>query len=174
MAAGRKWTDSSLVFTSGTGAVPDASHVLRDYHALTDRLGLPRRRWHDLRHYAAATMLEAGADLYIVSRTLGHASISTTANVSCHITPVILRRSADLMARALSGWKIGVKMGVKPDSGRPPGIPSGAVSCVISARRLDHRACWPADPWLLGSWPGSEMPPTHGREPAAGRPYPCP
>jgi hypothetical protein len=81
----------------------DASAVVRQYHAPTDQLELPRRPWHSLRHFAATAMLEAGADLYTVSRMLGHASITTTANVYGHVTPATLRRSADLMDRALCG-----------------------------------------------------------------------
>jgi site-specific recombinase XerD len=103
LVAGRRWKDSGLVFTTATGGPMDASAAVRDYHAATDRLGLPRRNWHSLRHFAATALLEAGADLYTVSRMLGHASITTTANVYGHVTPATLRRSADLMDRALSG-----------------------------------------------------------------------
>jgi integrase len=103
LAAGRRWKDSGLVFTTATGQPMDASTVVGQYHAATDRLGLPRRPWHSLRHFAATAMLEAGADIYTVSRMLGHASITTTANVYGHVTPATLRRSADLMDRALSG-----------------------------------------------------------------------
>jgi site-specific recombinase XerD len=78
----------------------DASAIVNPYHAVTDRLGLPRRPWHSLRHFAATTMLEAGADLYSVSRMLGHASITTAANVYGHSTPATVRRSAELMDAA--------------------------------------------------------------------------
>src|SRR5919197_5488015 len=102
LAAGRRWTDTDLVFTTPLGTPMDASSIVHAYHAATDRLGLPRRPWHSLRHFAATAMLEAGADLYTVSRMLGHASISTTANVYGHITPATLRRSAELMDAALN------------------------------------------------------------------------
>jgi integrase len=92
-----------LVFTTSTGQPIDASRIVREYHAMTNRLGLPRRPWYSLRHFVATAMLEAGADIYTVSRMLGHASITTTANVYGHVTPATLRRSADLMDRALSG-----------------------------------------------------------------------
>ena len=97
LAAGRKWRDTGLVFATPLGTPMDASSIVHAYHAATDRLGLPRRPWHSLRHFAATAMLEAGADLYTVSRMLGHSSISTTANVYGHITPATLKRTAELM-----------------------------------------------------------------------------
>ena len=42
-------------------------------------------------------MLEDGEELATVSRTLGHADLSTTANVYAHLTPAMLQRSADRM-----------------------------------------------------------------------------
>jgi site-specific recombinase XerD len=39
-------------------------------------------------------MLEAGEELAIVSRTLGHADLSTTADVYAHLTRKMLERSA--------------------------------------------------------------------------------
>ena len=39
--------------------------------------GLPRQRFHDLRHACAALRLEAGEELLIVSRILGHSTLTT-------------------------------------------------------------------------------------------------
>jgi integrase len=41
--------------------------------------------------------LEAGADLYEISRGLGHSSIATTANVYAHLTDSMRQRVADRM-----------------------------------------------------------------------------
>jgi site-specific recombinase XerD len=48
-------------------------------------------------------MLEAGEELAIVSRSLGHADLSTTADVYAHLTPAMLERSADRMDGILAG-----------------------------------------------------------------------
>ncbi len=48
-------------------------------------------------------MLEDGEELAIVSRSLGHADLSTTADVYAHLTPAILERAACRMDRILSG-----------------------------------------------------------------------
>ena len=42
-------------------------------------------------------MLEDGEDLAVISRSLGHSNISTTADVYAHLTPVMLERSAARM-----------------------------------------------------------------------------
>ena len=57
--------------------------------------GLPRQRFHDLRHCCATLRLEQGEELAVVSRILGHASITTTANVYGHVTDRMLDKAAE-------------------------------------------------------------------------------
>ena len=52
---------------------------------------------HDLRHAYATLMLEDGEGLAVISRLLGHANLSTTADVYAHLTPAMLERSAARM-----------------------------------------------------------------------------
>ena len=61
------------------------------------RAGLARQRFHDLRHAYATLMLEDGEELAVISRSLGHSNISTTADVYAHLTPAMLERSAARM-----------------------------------------------------------------------------
>jgi integrase len=42
-------------------------------------------------------MLEDGEELIVVSRALGHSTISTTADVYAHVTPATPQRSAERM-----------------------------------------------------------------------------
>jgi integrase len=85
------------VFTTSVGTAQDARNVDRRNHAARERLGLPYLPWHHLRHFAATALLEEGEDLFVVSRILGHASISTTAAFYSHVQPSMLQRSADRM-----------------------------------------------------------------------------
>ena len=54
---------------------------------MTKRVGLRQVRLHDLRHGAASGMLQNGADLLVVSRVLGHSSISVTSSIYAHLDP---------------------------------------------------------------------------------------
>jgi integrase len=63
--------------------------------------GLPRVRFHALRHAFATTLLADGEDFANVSKLLGHRDLATTANAYGHLTDQASRRAADRMDRAL-------------------------------------------------------------------------
>jgi integrase len=94
---------SGLIFTTKDGRPLQSVNVTRDLQLHLARLGLPRQRFHDLRHAFATLMLEAGEDLTVVSRALGHTTIATTADVYAHVTPAMLDRAAERMDGILSG-----------------------------------------------------------------------
>ncbi len=85
------------MFSTQLGTAQFARNVDRRYHAARETLGLPNVPWHHLRHFAATALLEAGEDLFVVSRILGHTSVATTASFYGHVQPAMLRRSADRM-----------------------------------------------------------------------------
>lgn len=74
-----------LVFVSSTGSPLVGRNVTRKWGELLEAAGLPSKRLHDARHGAGTLLLEAGVDLKVVQEILGHASISTTANVYVHV-----------------------------------------------------------------------------------------
>ena len=90
----RLWRDGDFVFTTKVGEPLDTSTLTRAFQAALRRAGLPRQRFHDLRHACATLHLEAGEELLVVSRMLGHSTISTTADIYAHITPAMLERTA--------------------------------------------------------------------------------
>jgi integrase len=81
--------------------------VTHELQRVLQRAGLPRQRFHDLRHAHATLRLEAGDDLYSVSRSLGHATINTTANVYAHVTAAMQERSASLIDGILANAAAG-------------------------------------------------------------------
>jgi integrase len=95
-----------LVFTVvGRQGIEGMGHeqVARIWQDIRRKAGVPRVRIHDLRHFAATTMLDAGVPLPNVSEILGHGQTSTTANIYAH---AVRSRSAAAVAeieKALQG-----------------------------------------------------------------------
>ena len=94
---------TGLIFTTDRGTALDSRNVTRYLQRHLDRLKLPHQRFHDLRHAFATLMIESGEDLGVVSRILGHADLSTTADVYAHLTPAMLDRAAERMNTILAG-----------------------------------------------------------------------
>jgi integrase len=83
--AGDGYEDWGLVFCRETGLPLYNRLVLDHLYATQRRVGLPRVRWHDLRHTAAALMALQGASLMEIKETLGHSQISVTADYYGHL-----------------------------------------------------------------------------------------
>jgi integrase len=134
LAAGSRWRDGDYVFATPLGQSLDAANVTHRFHAALSAAGLPRQRFHDLRHCCATLRLEQGEELAVVSRILGHASITTTANVYGHLTDAMLGRAAiGPMSSSLDGRprpRKGVRRGVLPESDDPRNAGPRVVSCV--------------------------------------------
>ncbi|HEU5029123.1 MAG TPA: tyrosine-type recombinase/integrase [Spirillospora sp.] len=60
---------------------------------------LPPSRLHDLRHRAATLSLATGADMKVVSETLGHARSAFTADVYTSVVPQVLKSVAAMIPR---------------------------------------------------------------------------
>ena len=92
---------AGYVFTTGGGQPLDQVNVTTAFQRCLRRLGLPRRRFHDLRHTFATLAIEAGEPLEAVSRALGHTRLATTADVYAHWTPAMQDRLAQRMDAVL-------------------------------------------------------------------------
>jgi integrase len=60
-------------------------------------MGLPNRRFHDLRHSCATLLLAQGVSPRVVMDVLGHSQISLTMNTYAHVLPELRREAADRM-----------------------------------------------------------------------------
>lgn len=69
--------------------------------------GLPRLRFHDLRHSCATLLLVQGVPARVIMEILGHSSIALTMNTYSHVLPSLKRDAADAMDRVLSGPPVG-------------------------------------------------------------------
>lgn len=79
--------DPDVVFPTLRGTpIYNRGTVQAHLDKLTQSIGLPRVRFHDLRHSFATAQIAAGADLTELSGVLGHASYNTTVTVYGHLT----------------------------------------------------------------------------------------
>jgi site-specific recombinase XerD len=61
---------------------------VRQFKELLQKAELPDTiRFHDLRHFAATTLLSNGADISTTQAVLGHTDASTTLNFYAHAIP---------------------------------------------------------------------------------------
>ena len=99
----RKVGSCPWVFPSPTGSPMSPDSVLHMLHRDLERAGLPRVRFHDLRHTFATLALQNGVDVKAVSGMLGHYSAGFTLDTYAHVTTSAQRQAAEAMEHVLSG-----------------------------------------------------------------------
>jgi integrase len=87
------------VFRSPQGEPLREQTLMRRWHAFCERGGLPRVRFHDLRHSTATLLLERGVHPSIVAMLLGHSSAVLTLQTYSHAAPELAAEAV----RALDG-----------------------------------------------------------------------
>ncbi|HVM31473.1 MAG TPA: site-specific integrase [Candidatus Limnocylindrales bacterium] len=103
LAAGARWVDTGHVFTTMIGRPHHAATITRAFADALNRAGLPRVRFHDLRHSAATFLLAQGMTLEDVKQLLGHSSITLTSNTYGHLLEQRQRQVAQAMDAVLGG-----------------------------------------------------------------------
>lgn len=103
--AGELWRGNPwrLVFTSEVGTPLHARNVVRVFSQLCERAGVPRIRFHDLRHTCATYLLRSGVPARVVQEILGHSEIRVTLDTYTHVLPDMLESVTDTIDRALRG-----------------------------------------------------------------------
>ena len=99
--AGSRWQEGDYLFTTSIGTPMMGSEVTRRFQALVATAGLPRMRFHDLRHGAASLLLAQGVHPRVVMEMLGHSTITLTMNTYSHVIPDLQREAANRMEEAL-------------------------------------------------------------------------
>jgi len=92
---------------------------------LLKQAGLPRLRFHDLRHTAATLLLGAGVHPKVVSEMLGHSSLTITLDLYSHVTPTMQQQAVSVLDSRLSA-PVASKLAVNgdPQNAKGPGQPS--------------------------------------------------
>ena len=116
LSALRKAQDGPMIgthlFTTPDGSPLYGTAVYRDFLDVSATAGLPRIRFHSLRHTAASLLLAQGSHPRVVMEMLGHSTIALTMNTYSHVFPALERDAADRMNALLSAGL--TAEGVKP------------------------------------------------------------
>ena len=98
----KKAGDSPYVFPSPAGGPMSPDSVLHRLQRVLKRAGLPRIRFHDLRHTFATLALQNGVDVKTVSGMLGHYSAGFTLDTYAHVTTSAQIQAANTMGSVLA------------------------------------------------------------------------
>lgn len=102
LKAQKEKMQSDYVFPSPTGGPISPDSVLHMLHRVLNRAGLPKVRFHDLRHTFATLALQNGVDVKTVSGMLGHYSAGFTLDIYAHVTTTAQKQAANTMDSVLS------------------------------------------------------------------------
>lgn len=100
---GTSWEDLNLVFPNSWGRYMATDYfVRREFSRILDRAGLPRVRFHDLRHTFATLQLANQQPVKIVSEMMGHTRTAITQDLYTHVSAQMQRGAADALNALLT------------------------------------------------------------------------
>ena len=106
LLAGSAWDDGGfpgLVFTNELGGHLCHNHISKQLDKALEAAGIPKHRFHDLRHTYAVNSLRAGDDIKTVQENLGHHTAAFTLDMYAHSTETMKRESAKRMDAFIEG-----------------------------------------------------------------------
>jgi integrase len=93
----KQWIEYGLLFPSSVGTPINMSNLRIQYNKLIVEAGIPKIRFHDMRHTVASILLTNKTPLVIVSKILGHSKPSVTLNLYCHFIPASDYEASNLL-----------------------------------------------------------------------------
>lgn len=102
---GAAFQDHDLVVTTWKGTPVYPSDIDRDFVQVIKETGLPRIRFHDLRHTHATILLRLGEHPKVVAERLGHSSVTVTLDTYSHVLPDMQRGLVDRLEEAIRATK---------------------------------------------------------------------
>jgi integrase len=104
LAVGAGWqNERDIVFTEADGRPLDPESVAKVFARRVARSGLPRLRFHDLRHTHAAHLIAAGEQPLLIAKRLGHASAAFTQDRYGHLFDDAGSQAASAVAAMVDG-----------------------------------------------------------------------
>ena len=87
------------VFATSTGNVIEGAYLTQMLYKVCERIGIPQRSPHDLRHTFGTRLNALGADANTIARLMGHSNPTTTMRIYIHVDDVQLRRAMELLEK---------------------------------------------------------------------------
>ena len=92
---GRNYTVTDYIIVHPDGKPVYPEYLSQLFTKLQDVAGLPKCRFHDLRHLCASIMLLQGVNVKVAQERLGHKDITTTMNIYSHVLPSSAKEAAE-------------------------------------------------------------------------------
>ncbi|HHW61273.1 MAG TPA: site-specific integrase [Syntrophomonadaceae bacterium] len=92
---GKHYHDEDLIFCTEDGKKLWPSNFNRKYYKILSEADLKHRKLHALRHTFVSLLAEAGEDMKTIQELLGHAKLSTTADIYTHIFEKTKRKAVN-------------------------------------------------------------------------------
>jgi integrase len=110
---GIQLSDEMYVVAQADGNSLKPNSLTHEFARFIAATGLPRVRFHDLRHSHATHMLASGVHPKIAQERLGHATIATTLDLYSHVLPGMQADAAsrvdEALRQALDKHRVGTK-----------------------------------------------------------------
>lgn len=84
-------TDRTWSIPATTGGKIDQSWVVQQFPRFLEKSGIADCRFHDLRHTFGTRLAQAGVDLYLIMKLMGHRDIRSTMRYMHHNTESLRR-----------------------------------------------------------------------------------
>ena len=101
LKVGLTWGNEDWVFTRQFGEHLNPDVLSDRFPRILENLGLPRVRFHDLRHTHATLMMEADINRDVVKERLGHSSIAITSDTYTHVSSSLQRSGVEAFWRMM-------------------------------------------------------------------------
>ena len=95
---GEYYQNQDFVFSQDNGKPMHPDSVTDYLKKFSKRHGLPHINAHAFRHTMASMLYFNGVDSVSISKRLGHAQVSTTANIYAHVMEEADQRNADILS----------------------------------------------------------------------------
>lgn len=95
---GEYYQDQGFLFAQDSGKPMHPDSVTDWLKKFSKRHGLPHINPHAFRHTMASMLYFNGVDSVSISKRLGHAQVSTTANIYAHVMEEADKKNADILA----------------------------------------------------------------------------